>query len=109
MKIPVQYIDLTNHAVEYTDPWMVTETSHKDIHADQLKVCLGSYTTPGDWQIDPTVVELTHPQIYQIQYRLLVGGDYNPGVQTDPYWLWRWLIDSPESLPKRLCQQVVLQ
>ena len=92
-----QTINLTAGAVEYTWPLTITETTGKDITATTIRLCLGSYTAPGDTWLTPDTdtTDGTSSRVVQ----LLIGDELKP--EAGNFWLWSKVTDAPETVPRR--------
>lgn len=92
-----QTVDVSAGAVEYTFPRTITETTGKDISADQIAVSLGSYDAPGAW-VPPD--RLTHPTPSSAVVQLLVSNSLGL-IVGQSYYLWTKVTESPEVIPRR--------
>jgi hypothetical protein len=89
-------------AAEFTWTTTISETTGKDISGDAVTVCLGTYTVPGLF-VTPDVI--SRPTVSTAVVQLLVGGNGHAGTPYKPsagtYWVWVFLPDSPEQVPRR--------
>jgi hypothetical protein len=93
----IRLIDCAHGAVEYLFVDF-QDDNHQDITADPVSIALGTYDTPGAWH--PADVVQQNGAVWKIRAGLLIGAalTYPPGI----YWAWVRLIDSPETLPRRI-------
>jgi hypothetical protein len=89
-------------AIEYTWPTTITEKNGKDISGDTVTVSLGTSQTPGRF-VAPDVV--TRPTPSTVVVQMLIGGSYRPTAGA--YWLWVYLPDTPEHVPRRGARIVI--
>lgn len=89
-----QIIHVSAGAAEHTWPTTLTETTGKDISADQVQISLGTADAPGTWS-SPDLLD--RPTTASVTAAKLVTNAVAPGT----YFVWVKLTDDPEIVPRR--------